>query len=88
MKFKKKSFLFSISLLICLNFIFSSCTCKIKEDQLAKLAELRRQEKSLNSEIAEKQNTKAKIDKEIQARTAEYNDCNGRREVVKQRLSV
>jgi outer membrane murein-binding lipoprotein Lpp len=67
--------------------VLSSCTCKVNEEQLAKLADIRKQEKTLNSEISEQQNAKSKVDRELQARTNEANDCNGRRDIVKQRLS-
>jgi peptidoglycan hydrolase CwlO-like protein len=89
MKIKRFGSLISMSLLILVTgFILSSCTCKIKEDQLSKLTELRRQERSLTSEISDMQNTKAKVDRELQTRQSEYNDCDGRRDIVKQRLSV
>ena len=89
MKIKKIGSLISMSIIVvCAGFILSGCKCKIKDDQLTKLAELRRQERSLNSEISDLQNTKAKVDRELQTRTSEYNDCNGKRDIVKQRLSV
>ena len=89
MKIKKvKSLIHSGIAVVVAGFILSSCTCKIKDDQLAKLAELRRQEKSLNSEIADLQTAKARVDRELQTRTTEYNDCDGRRDIVKQRLSA
>ncbi len=89
MKIKKFRSLISTGVLVVVaGFIFSGCTCKIKDDQLSKLAELRRQEKSLNSEISDLQNAKAKVDRELQTRKSEYNDCNGKRDIVKQRLSV
>lgn len=89
MKFKKIGFLMStLFVLIATTILLSSCTCKIREDQLAKLAELRRQEKSIGSEISEQQSAKAKIDNELRQVTSEANDCNSRRDIVKQRLSV
>ena len=89
MKIKKFGSLISMSLIVfCAGIILSSCTCKIKEDQLSKLAELRRHERTLTSEIADVQNTKAKIDRECQIRKSEYDDCDGRRDIVKQRLAV
>ena len=89
MSLKKTMSLFSLFIaVLVVPTILSSCTCKIKDDQLAKLEELRRQERAINSEISELQNTKSRIDREVSARTSEYNDCDGRREIVKQRLSV
>ena len=89
MKIKKNGYLISMSIVIVgAGLLLSSCTCKIKEDQLSKLAALRQQERSLTSEIADVQNTKSRVDREIQTRKSEYNDCDGKREIVKQRLSV
>jgi len=67
--------------------ILSSCTCKIKDEQLAELAELRRKEKAISSEITTQQNLKAKLDREVQARAAEVKNCNERLEVIRQRSS-
>jgi serine protease inhibitor ecotin len=89
MKFKKiGSFASIFAIVVSASIIFSSCTCKITEEQLAKLAEMRQTEKSVSSEIAAQQSAKAKVDNELQVRTSEANDCNGRREIVKQRLSA
>jgi peptidoglycan hydrolase CwlO-like protein len=88
MKLKKITSFVSMGLLMVSSvIILSSCSCKINEDQLAKLAELRRQEKSLNSEITAEKNAKAKLDNELQSRTNEANDCSAKRDIVKQRLS-
>ena len=89
MKIKKIGSRISMGIIIvCSGLFLTACPCKIKDDQLTKLAELRRQERSLNGEISDLQNTKAKVDRELQTRTSEYNDCNGKRDIVKQRLSV
>ncbi|MDR0926736.1 MAG: hypothetical protein LBO69_03085 [Ignavibacteria bacterium] len=89
MKLKKAVSLASMGLLVVASsIIMSSCTCHINDEQLAKIAELRRQEKSLNSEILSAQSAKAKVEAELKARTQEANDCNSRLEIVKQRLSV
>ena len=89
MKFTKlRSFLSAMLMVAICSVMLASCKCKIKDDQLAKIAELRRQEKSLQSEIQEKQSQKARVDAELQSRTNELNDCNKKREIVKQRLAV
>ena len=89
MNIKKMVSLILISLLIgSTGLVLSGCKCKVKEDQLARLAELRRQERALNSEISDVQNTRPRLDRELQTRSSEYNDCDGKREIVKQRLSV
>ncbi|MPM79236.1 hypothetical protein SDC9_126269 [bioreactor metagenome] len=89
MKFKKMGSLISLTFVIVAgSIILSSCTCKISEEQLSKIAEMRRQEKTLNSEITTQQSAKAKLDREVQTRTAEANDCNSKRNIIKQRLSA
>ena len=89
MKIKRFGSLISMTLVVFVaGLVLSSCTCKIKEDQLSKIADLRRQERSLTSEISDVQNTKARVDRELQTRQSEYNDCDGRRGIVKQRLSA
>lgn len=89
MKIKKIGSFASICAVVVTSIIvFSSCTCKINDEQLAKLAEMRRTEKSISSEIANQQSAKAKVDRELQVRTSEANECNGRRDIVKQRLSA
>ncbi len=67
--------------------IITSCSCKITEEQLEKIADLRRQEKTVSSEITSTQNERAKMNKELQARKAEADDCNQKRNIVRQRLS-
>jgi len=89
MKFKKIKSLCSIALMIAIACIMlTSCKCKIKDPQLEKISELRRQEKSLNSEIQEKQNQKARVDTELNARKSELNDCDKKLAIVKQRLEA
>jgi len=85
---KIKSFV-SMGLIIVVSFgVFTGCPCKVKDDQLAKLADLRRQERALSSEITAQQNAKSKLTSELTARTAEVNDCNSKLEIVKQRLAA
>ena len=67
--------------------ILTSCSCKITDEQLGKIADLRRQEKSINTEITNVQNERAKLNKELQARKAEADDCNEKRNTVRLRLS-
>ena len=68
--------------------ILVSCTCKIKDEQLSKLAELRRQERALSSDLTAQQSARTRLNSELTARTAEVNDCNGKLEIVKQRLAA
>lgn len=66
--------------------VLSSCTCKINEEQLAKIAELRKQEKSLTAEIATENSNRAKINNELQSINSQAKDCDKRLQIVKQRL--
>ena len=89
MEIKKLKSVVSAGLVVVVSGVMlSSCTCKVKDDQLAKLAELRRQERSINSDITTQQNTIARLNGELATRTAEVTDCSGKLEIVKQRLAA
>lgn len=90
MKLKKLKSVVATGLIIVVSSIMlSSCgKCKVKDDQLAQLAELRRQERALNSELTTQQNTVARLNGELATRTAEVNDCSSKLELVKQRLAA
>ena len=49
-----------------------NCTSMVTEEQLAQLDELRKAEKSLTNEIAEKKSEKAGLQKELKSRQAEF----------------
>ena len=89
MKLKKiSSFVATGLIIVAMAALLSGCKCRIKEDQLARLAELRSQERTLNSELTAQQNAKTRLEAELRTRTTELNDCNSIIEIVKQRLSV
>jgi len=67
--------------------LLASCSCKITDEQLAKISGLRQEERAINSEITTAQSERAKTEKELQARRTEADDCNKKRETVKQRLN-
>lgn len=66
--------------------VLSSCTCKIKEEQLATIKQLRADEKQLtaNIEMAEKNATKLKG--ELGSRQAETRRCVEQKSFVEQKL--
>lgn len=66
---------------------FTGCTPKITDEQLARLQELRKQEKQINADISSKQSEISKVEGEIKARQAELNNCNKDLDFVKQKLS-
>ena len=85
---KMKSVVATGLIIVVVGVMLSSCTCRVKEDQLAQLAELRRQERALNSDITAQQNNLARLNGELATRTAEVNDCSNKLEIVKQRLAA
>ncbi len=88
MKLKKIASLASVGItVIATSLILSSCSCKISEEQLKTLSDLRRQEQAVNADITSLQNEKSKTEREIQARKSEADECNQKRQIVKQRLS-
>ncbi len=65
----------------------SSCSNKITEEQLAQLQELRRQERSLQDGISNKQTELNKIRQEINMRKADLTNCQNELNTIKTRLS-
>jgi peptidoglycan hydrolase CwlO-like protein len=89
MKLKKlKSVLMAGVIIVVLGIMLSSCKCKVKDETLATIAELRRQERALSSDLTTQQNTVARLTGELASRTAEANDCSSKLEIVKQRLAA
>ena len=69
-------------------FFLSSCSNKITEEQLARIRELRGQERSLTESIQKKQNEKSSLDRELNARKSEMRDCQKEMDFVKGKLSL
>ena len=87
---KLKQSLMKVGILILLPaglLTLSSCSSKITEEQLAQLQELRRQERSLQDGIANKQSELSRIREEINARKAALNNCQNELNTVRTRLS-
>ncbi len=77
---------------ICSALLFSSnlltdCTSMITEEQLLKLQDLRKRESQLNQEISDKQTDMQKVERELNSRKTELNDCQKERDFIKQKLS-
>lgn len=88
MKFTKLATAVGLSSVILISSMsFTGCTPKITEEQLARLQELRKQEKQINADISARQNEISKIEGEIKARQTVLNDCNKDMEFVKQKLA-
>lgn len=87
MNVKKLVSVLSICTAITLSSSFlTNCTAMITEEQLAQLQELRKKENQLNQEISTKQGEISKVEKELNARKAELDNCKKDREFVKQKL--
>ncbi len=78
--------IFSIAL-IASSVMFTGCPSKVTEEQLAKLKQLRQQEVDFKSQIKDKKNEISTLEKELQARKAELDDCNKETEFVKSKLA-
>ncbi len=65
----------------------SSCSNKITEEQLAKLKDMRHQEKINLDAIAKKKAENSALEKEIKARKQELNDCSKTSDFIKQKLA-
>ncbi|MBX3042966.1 MAG: hypothetical protein KIT33_01840 [Candidatus Kapabacteria bacterium] len=66
---------------------FTGCTPKITDDQLARLQELRKQERQISADISTRQSEISKIEGEIKARQAELNDCSKDKDFIIQKLA-
>lgn len=66
---------------------FTGCTPKITEEQLARLQELRKQERQINADIAARQSEISKMEGEIKSRQSELNDCNKDKDFIIQKLA-
>lgn len=77
----------SVGTVLAVSYFFTACTPKVTEEQLAKLKQLKEQEKSLTSQIAAKKNDKASLEKELQARLAELKECQKESDFIKSKLA-
>ncbi len=85
-----KSRLFSsigIGAIIIAGTLFTSCSNKITEEQLAQLKELRKQERSLTEMIDKKRAEKSKLESELSTRKSELNKCNEENDYIKKHLA-
>lgn len=88
MKFKSLISTLGICSAICASsFLMTNCTPMVSEEQLLQLQDLRKKEKTLTADISAKQAEIQKLERELNARKAEVDNCNKDREFVKQKLS-
>ena len=86
MQLKKLTFLGVGVAVIILPLFLNSCTPKVTEEQLAKLQELRKQERTLTDELDKKKKEKPGLEAELRSRMSELNDCTSRKDYIKQKL--
>lgn len=88
MKIKKLISVIGICTALVLSSSFlTNCTSMITEEQLIQLQDLRKRESQLNQDITGKTAEISKVEKELNARKAELDNCQKDREFVKQKLS-
>lgn len=88
MKFKKMVSVVGITMSLMLSSsLLTDCTSKITEEQLMQLQDLRKRESQLNQEISTKSAEISKVEKELNARKSELDNCQKDREFVKQKLA-
>jgi outer membrane murein-binding lipoprotein Lpp len=64
----------------------AGCSSKITQEQLAELQSLRQQEQTMNTQIRQREQDKARLQGEINARRAELDRCNTNRQFVQGKL--
>lgn len=72
--------------IVAASLLFSSCSNKITELQLQQLKDLRMKERSLNESIQKKRDEKSRLEKELNARKGELDDCTKKSDFVKGKL--
>ncbi len=68
--------------------VLTSCTCKIKDEQLAKVRQLRSDEKQLNADIQKAESDRSRIQNELASREGEVRNCNQRLSFVQQKSAA
>jgi len=67
--------------------VLASCTCKIKEEQLSQIRQIRTQDKETAAEISKVESDKARASGELASRQAEVRTCNDRLSFIQQKKS-
>lgn len=67
--------------------VLASCTCKIKEEQLSQIRQIRTQDKQTAADITKAESEKSRVTRELAARQAEVRTCNDRLSFVQQKKS-
>ena len=64
--------------------VLASCTCKIKEEQLSQIRQIRTQDKQAAADITKAESETSRVTKELAARQTEVRNCNDRLSFVQQ----
>lgn len=67
--------------------VLASCTCKIKEEQMSQIRQLRTEDKQTASDIQKAEAEKARVEKELASRQGDVRQCNQRLSFVQQKKS-
>lgn len=65
----------------------AGCTSKITKEQLAEMRDLRAKEMTLKNEIATKKSERDRLQREVEARQREVDNCNSRKQFVQSKLA-
>lgn len=67
--------------------LVSACTCKIKEEQLSSIKQLRTEEKQLMADIETAERSRSKVSSELASRQGETRRCNEQKAFVQEKMS-
>lgn len=65
--------------------VLASCTCKIKEEQLSQIRQIRTLDKQTAADITKGESEKSRVTRELSARQAEVRGCNERLSFIQQK---
>lgn len=67
--------------------VLTSCTCKIKEEQMAAISQLRTEERQLTADIEKATGDKSRVSGELSTRENEVRNCNQKKAFVQDKLN-
>jgi len=65
--------------------VLASCTCKIKEEQMSQIRQLRTEDKQTAADIQKAETEKSRVQKELASRQGDVRQCNQRLSFVQQK---
>lgn len=67
--------------------VLASCTCKIKEDQMSQIRQLRTEDKQTAADMQKAEAERARVQKELASRQGDVRQCNQRLAFVQQQMA-